>query len=190
MRQRKVFSALDRISGFFKFCYECRKIFRLLRKDCINRRADNLAVRWLCIVSQPLVIGYTMRLGSIDDRQLMFRADQVAEFTDGFGAVPKVVEFSPAVKCGRVPDDVVVNVVPVDVCADNKSVLAFEKPLSEFISDAIGFLGGHFAGLEGLADLIGDDIMLLLASGEHLVLAFCQREFCGGGFVVAGEGRY
>ena len=63
------------------------------------------------------------------------------------------------------------NMVPVDMCADDECVLAFEKPLGEFVSDAIGFLGGHFAGLEGLADLVGNNIVLLLASGEHLILA-------------------
>lgn len=100
----------------------------------------------------------------------MLRADQIAELADGFGAVPEVAEFSPAVKCGRVPDDVIMNVMPIDVCANNESMLAFEKSLGEFISDAVGFLGGHFARLEGLADLVGNNIMLLLASGEHLVL--------------------
>ena len=68
--------------------------------------------------------------------------------------------------------NVVVNVMTVDVGTDYKSMLAFEKSLGEFVADAVGFLGGYFAGLEGLADLIGDDIVLLLASGEHLVLAF------------------
>ena len=119
----------------------------------------------------------------------MLRADQVAEFTDGFGTVPEVTKFPLAVERGGVPDDVIMNMVPVDMCADDECVLAFEKPLGEFVADVVGFLGGDFAGLERLADLIGDDITLLLASGEHLVLAFCQREFCGGGFVVAGVGR-
>ena len=67
-------------------------------------------------------------------------------------------------------------------------MLAFEKPLGEFVADVVGFLGGDFAGLERLADLIGDDIMLLLAPSEHLVLAFRQREFRGSGFVIAGVG--
>ena len=118
----------------------------------------------------------------------MLRADQVAELTDGFGAVPKVAEFLLTVKCGRVPYDVIMNVATVDMCTDDESMLAFEKSLGEFVADAVGFLSGHFARLEGLADLIGDDITLLLASGEHLVLAFCQREFRSSGFVVAGVG--
>lgn len=101
----------------------------------------------------------------------MLRADQVAELTDGFGAVPEVTKLSLTVERGGVPDDVVVNVVPVDVCTDNKCVLAFEKSLGEFVADAVGFFGGHFSGLERLADLIGDDIVLMLASGEHLILA-------------------
>ena len=67
---------------------------------------------------------------------------------------------------------VIMNVMPIDVCANNESMLAFEKPLGEFVADAIGFLGGHFARLEGLTDLVGDNIVLLRASGEYLVLAF------------------
>lgn len=102
----------------------------------------------------------------------MLRADQVAEFTDGFGAVPEVAEFPLAVERGGIPDDVVVNVATVDMRTDDESMLAFEKSLGEFVADAIGFLGGYFAGLEGLADLICNDIVLLLASGEHLILAF------------------
>ena len=127
-----------------------------------------------------------MRLGVIDDRQLMLHANQIAELVDSVGTVPEVAEFPLAVKCGGIPDNVIMNVVTVDVGTDDECVLAFEKPLGEFVADAVGFLGGHFARLEGLADLIGDDITLLLASGEHLVLAFCQREFRSSGFVVAG----
>ena len=172
MRQRKMLPALDRISGFFELCDECGKIFRLLHKDRINRRADNLSVRRLRVVPQPLVVVHAMRLGVIDDRQLMLRADQVAEFTDGFSTVPEVTEFPLAVKCGGIPYDMVMNVVTVDVGTHDESMLAFEKSLSEFVADAIGFFGGHFARLERLADLVGNDIVLLLASGEHLIHAF------------------
>ena len=80
----------------------------------------------------------------------------------------------------------VMNMMTVDMGANDESVLAFEKPLGEFVADAIGFLGGYFVGLEGLADLICNDIVLLLASGEHLILAFRQRKFCGSGLVIAG----
>ena len=104
--------------------------------------------------------------------------------------MPEVAVFPLAVERGGIPDDVIMNVATVDMSADNKCMLAFEKSLSEFVSDAVGFFGGHFAGLERLADLVGNDIVLLLASGEHLILAFRQCKFCGGSSVIAGVGRY
>ena len=56
-----------------------------------------------------------MRLGVIDNRQLMLHANQIAELVDRVGTVPEVAEFPLAVKCGGIPDNVIMNVVTVDV---------------------------------------------------------------------------
>ena len=64
----------------------------------------------------------------------------------------------------------------IDMCADNKSVLAFEKSLGELIADLIRVLGCYFSGLEGLAELISDNIMLLLTTGALEVNLLAERK--------------
>ena len=70
----------------------------------------------------------------------------------------------------------IMNVVPIDMCANDKGVFAFEKSLGELITDPVCFLGCHFSRLEGLAELISDYIMLLLTSGSLEVNLLAERE--------------
>ena len=71
----------------------------------------------------------------------------------------------------------VVDVRPVGVGSNDKSVLALQKPLSELIADAVGFLRRDLPRLEGLPHLIGDDITFLAAPGGLLVQPFRQQKF-------------
>ena len=71
----------------------------------------------------------------------------------------------------------IVNVRPVGVGSNNKSVLALQKTLGKLVADAVGFLRRNFSRLERLPHLIGDHIAFLASSGGLLVQPFCQQKF-------------
>ena len=57
------------------------------------------------------------------------------------------------------------------VGGNDKRMIAFQKTAGKFVADGIGFLRRNLAGLEGLAHLIGDNLMFLRSPGVGLVLA-------------------
>lgn len=71
----------------------------------------------------------------------------------------------------------VVDVRPVGVGGNDKSVFAFQKTLSELIADAVGFLRRDLPRLERLPHLIGDHIAFLAAPGGLLIQTFRQQKF-------------
>ena len=78
----------------------------------------------------------------------MFGTDQIAQLADSACTVPKVSEFSPAIRGGGVPNDMVVNVAAIDMSAENKSVIALKKAFCKFISDTVGFFRRDFSRFE------------------------------------------
>ena len=70
----------------------------------------------------------------------MLDAERVAQRPHCPRAAPKVVELAPAVERRGVPQDMVVDVPPVSVGADDVGVLALEKALGKLYADAIRFL--------------------------------------------------
>ena len=85
----------------------------------------------------------------------------------------------------------VVDVLPVRVRRNDKSVLAFREPHGKLITDLVGFLGGDLSGFERLPNLIGDHITFLSAPSHQFVLPLGQHKFfvCGQGtaFVTADQ---
>ena len=75
----------------------------------------------------------------------------------------------------------VVDVLPVRVRRNDKSVLAFREPHGKLITDLVGFLGGDLSGFERLPNLIGDHITFLSAPSHQFVLPLGQHKFfvCG-----------
>ena len=72
----------------------------------------------------------------------------------------------------------------VNVCRHQKGVLSLRKAHGQFIADFIGFFRRDFSRLEGLANLIGNHIMLLCPSGHLQILAFGEKEFLIGSLRV------
>ena len=66
-------------------------------------------------------------------------------------------------------DNVIVDMLPVGMSGNDKSVFAFQKAGGQFVANLICFLCCDFAGSEGLPYLIGDDIAFLAAPGGLLV---------------------
>ena len=72
----------------------------------------------------------------------------------------------------------------VDVSRNQKCVLPLRKTHGQLIADFIGFLRRNFPRFEGLADLVGNHIMLLRPSGHLQILAFGEKEFLIGSLRV------
>ena len=99
----------------------------------------------------------------------MFQTDQVAQPLHRKGGKPEIFELSGPIQGGRIINNVVVDVRPVGVGSNDKSVLALQETLGKLVADAVGFLCRDFTGPEGLPYLIGDDIAFLAAPGGLLV---------------------
>ena len=85
----------------------------------------------------------------------------------------------------------VVDVLPVRVGSNDKSVLAFREPHGKLITDLVGFFGGDFSGFERLPNLICDHITFLPAPSHQFILAFGDHKFFihgqGTAFVTADQ---
>ena len=73
----------------------------------------------------------------------------------------------------------------VNMCCHQKGMLSLRKAHGQFIADFIGFLRCDFSRLKGLANLVGNHIMLLCPSGHLQILAFGKKEFLIGGLRIA-----
>ena len=107
----------------------------------------------------------------------MFQANQVAQPLHRKGGKPEIFEFPGTIQGGRIINNVVVDVRPVGVGSNDKSVLALQKTLGKLIADAVGFLRRDLPRLEGLPHLISDYIAFLAAPGGLLIQPFRQQKF-------------
>ena len=69
----------------------------------------------------------------------MLGADQIAEPRYSFTGVSEIAKLPFAVKRGRVPNDVIVDVSFISMGTNNKSVFTFEKARCKIIADLICF---------------------------------------------------
>ena len=92
----------------------------------------------------------------------MLQANQVTQPLHGQPRQQKVPEFTAAVQNRRVIDNVIVNMLPVGVRSNQKSILAFCKAHRQ---------------LKGLPNLICDHITFLPASVHKVVLPLGEHKF-------------
>ena len=100
---------------------------------------------------EPLVVALATALRSLDDRQPVLYAERVAQRPHRPRATPKVVELATTVQRRGVKNDVVVDVPPVGVGADDVGVLALEEALGQLAPYDVCFLRRNLTGLERLA---------------------------------------
>ena len=75
----------------------------------------------------------------------------------------------------------IVNVMTVDVCADDKRVSAFQESLGKFIPDSVRLFRCDFTRLKRLSELVRDYVIRLLPSGSLKIDFLAERKFlCGG----------
>ena len=123
-----------------------------------------------------------------DDRQAMLQADHIAQSLNGQTGEEEVVELPAGIQGGGVINDVIMNVSLVNVGRHNEGVFTLRPTHGSFIAYLIGFLRCDLTGLEGLTDLIGDHIVVLLSAGDVLILPLGQHKFLVSGFGVAFVG--
>ena len=181
MLQCDVLAAFCRESFFFKKTQEFLHVLWLLRENIVYRFTKNFPVRDFRIAAEPFVVSHSLARGILYHRQAMFQANSVAQSSHGFCAVPEISELAAAIESGRVPDHVIVNVMTVDVCADDKRVPAFQKSFGEFISDFVCFFRCDLTRLERLSELVCDNVILLLTSGFLKIDLLTKRKFFRGG---------
>ena len=80
----------------------------------------------------------------------------------------------------------------VRVGRDDEGMTALRPAHSQLIADPVRFFRGDLSGIEGLADLIAQNILalLLLPACHGLVAGLCQKELGGHRGRVALIGRY
>jgi len=97
-------------------------------------------VRRFPLKAFPPAIRTTAFLRFFDNGQLVFCADKVTQFCNGFSGSEEVSEFPSVIKRGGVPNYMIVDMGFVDMGANNKSVFTFEEARSEIITNLICFL--------------------------------------------------
>ena len=100
----------------------------------------------------------------------MLQTDNIAELRDRPARAEEVPELMRTVERGRIENNMRVTMLLVHMSADEKSVLALEKAHRELVADLIRFFRRNFSGLERLAYLISNDIVLAVATGDRLIL--------------------
>lgn len=119
------FSALDLISLLFQFFQKFFVTARLVRKDAVNHTAQLIAVAFFWRVKYtllPLPVGLYF-----NHRQAVFQANQVTQPLHRKGGKPEIFEFPGSVQGSGIINNVVVDVRPVGVGSNDKSVLALQK---------------------------------------------------------------
>ena len=166
-------TALDLIPGSLQQLQQLFKALGLLCQRFINGIADSLPMGGLLLIAQPLVVGLALALGVLYDRVTVLNADRIIETAHSLGAAPEVAELAPLIKCGGVPYHMIVNMGFVDVRTDNIGMISFCEPPCQLAAQTVCFLRGDLAGAEGLAQVVGNHIILTAhPSGVLDVLLF------------------
>ena len=106
----------------------------------------------------------------------MLQTDQVAQSLHCQTGEEKIPEFPGAIQCSGIVDDMVVDVFPVGMSGNDKSVFTFQEAGGQLITNPVLILCCDFAGSEGLPYLIGNHIAFLVAPGSLLVHLFREHE--------------
>ena len=114
---------------------------------------------------------------SLDNGVTMLKADDIAEPLQRDTGKEKVLELPAAVQCGGIENDVVMDVSSVCMSGHRKSMISFGKVHGQLISESVCFLRCDLSRLEGLPDLIGNDISFVFLPGDLLILPLGKQEF-------------
>ena len=114
----------------------------------------------------------------------MLQTDHITEPLHRQTGTPEIPEFVQAIQGRGIIYDMVMDMSLIYVSRHQKCVLPLGKTHGQLVADFIGFLRRNFPRFEGLADLVGNHIMLLRPSGHLQILAFGEKEFLIGSLRV------
>ena len=115
---------------------------------------------------------------NISRRASVLNADGVIEPQHSAGAAPKVAELPCLIQRGGVPNHMIMDMLFVDMGADNIGVFALGESLGKLTAQAVCFLRGDFTRDKGLAQMVGNYIILTAHSAGLLdVLIFGKKKF-------------
>ena len=108
--------------------------------------------------------------------EIIIRGDKIKITVDRNGK-EKVIELPAAVQRSGIENDVVMDVGSVCMSGYCKGMIPFGKAHGQFIAKPVCFLRRDLSGLEGLPDLIGNDISFVFLPGDLLILPLGKQEF-------------
>lgn len=145
-------------------------------------------MRELFHIALPAIVAHAVSAGIFNNGHPILYADQVAEPADRKCAAPEISEFPRAVQTVGISVNVVVDMVPVGVSANDKGMSALQKTLGKFIADAVSLLRCDLTRSEGLPHLIGDHIAVLPAPGQQKILPLGKCKISARRLRVTGIG--
>ena len=107
----------------------------------------------------------------------MLKADDIAEPLQGYPGEEKVLELSAAVQRSGIENDVVMDMSSVCMSGHRKGMIPFGETHGQLIAEPVCFLRCYLSRLEGLPDLIGNDISFVFLPGDLLILPLGKQEF-------------
>ena len=162
-----------------------------MSKSCVYCYTQKLPVGGLCLIAQPFVVALSVPLRILHDGQPVLDAQRIVEPPHGSCAAPKVSELPGAVEGRGIPDDMIMDVVLVDVGADDESVVPVRKAFGKLTADVVRFLRRDLAGDKGLPKMIGNHIVRTARpAGESGILPFGKKKLgvrCPAVAFIAGD---
>ena len=106
----------------------------------------------------------------------MLHTNDVADLLKSKTRVMEVTKFTLAVQRSGIENDMIMDMGTVCVSCYQKSVFSFGEPLPQLVANPVGFLRCNLPRFEGLANLIGNHIVLLSSAGDMEILPLSQKE--------------
>lgn len=119
----------------------------------------------------------------------MLQTNSITDPLEGKSGQMKIPELAGAVQGSGIINDMIVDMCPIHMGADNKSILAFCPSHPQLIAHPVGLLRRDLSRLERLPNLIRYDIVLLLPPSDILILTFGKEKLLVRRLGCAGVAR-
>ena len=138
------------------------------------------------LIALPLIVGNSFILRILNHRQAVFPAERIADLRQILCRLLHIPVFVLPLQVGGADDDVIVDVMPVDVCRNDVGELTVGHPGGQLFSDLVCFLRRDLFGFECLPDVIDQNLVFVFSSGVVKIFLSIQHEFINRRFRHAG----
>ena len=183
---RDILSSFDLISFFRQKPQEFFPVLWLSSDQIVQDGSDLIADRMTFGILRSL--GPVSIRFSLDDGITVFKADNIVESLQCDSGEEKVLELPAAVQRGGIENDVVMDVSSVCMSGYRKGMIPFGEAHGQLIAEPVCFLRCDLSRLEGLPDLISNDISFVFLPGDLLVLPLGKQEFHRRSLRITGIG--